>query len=474
MTNGEAGLGERELTLLTANRYALSDRLDASDPFSRTHLRAALEDRVESLSGSAGIIEKRVPRERSDCGDPARTGARGSTQGAAAHRRRLVRCARQACADRGANARARLRPRRPGCRDGRARARASPRAAPTASTTMEYSSPGAMAVRGRHLVAGDARTLSIASMVGVLAILAWVYRSPVVVALCVFPALCGLLAGVLIVDAAFGSLHAIALAFGATLLGEAVDYPSYLLTQVGEGAPAPGGRGAHRAHDRPRRAHHRVRRLRAPVQRISRTRATRHAHGSRRIGRGRRNAVGPAARGARGLAAAAAAAMDVARAVGRARARHSPWRWAIVVFATAGAVALAWRHPWWNDDLAAMNPLPASGKGRRRAASRGVGCAGRALCACRRGHVARGRVATRGGAAIARSSAPSHRRRSAASTWSPMSCRASAPRRAAAKRCPPRNACAPISSSPRRDFLSGRACSSRSSRTLRARESRRR
>ena len=55
VSNGEAGLGERELTLLTANRYALSDRLDASDPFSRTHLRAALEDRVESLSGSAGM-----------------------------------------------------------------------------------------------------------------------------------------------------------------------------------------------------------------------------------------------------------------------------------------------------------------------------------------------------------------------------------------------------------------------------------
>jgi predicted exporter len=57
--NGEAELGERELTLITANRYALSDRLDAGEPFSKSQLRSALEDRLESLSGSAGIVEKR-------------------------------------------------------------------------------------------------------------------------------------------------------------------------------------------------------------------------------------------------------------------------------------------------------------------------------------------------------------------------------------------------------------------------------
>jgi hypothetical protein len=40
------------------------------------------------------------------------------------------------------------------------------------------------------------------------------------------------LIGIAAVNFWFGSVHAITLGFGVTLLGEAVDYPSYLLTQV--------------------------------------------------------------------------------------------------------------------------------------------------------------------------------------------------------------------------------------------------
>jgi predicted exporter len=46
-----------------------------------------------------------------------------------------------------------------------------------------------------------------------------------VVAICFVPASLGLLVGVAVVQAVFGSVHAITLAFGATLLGESVDYP---------------------------------------------------------------------------------------------------------------------------------------------------------------------------------------------------------------------------------------------------------
>jgi len=360
VSNGEAGLGERELTLLTANRYALSDRLDASDPFSRTHLRAALEDRVESLSGSAGIIEKRflasdptaetlrvlahvAPRKAPQRIDGVWFDAQGSRALIVAQTRAL-----------GSDL------------EGQAAAMAALERAFTASrteasATMEYSSPGAMAVRSRHLVAGDARTLSIASMAGVLAILAWVYRSPMVVALCVLPAVCGLLGGVLIVDAAFGSLHAIALAFGATLLGEAVDYPSYLLTQVSEGAPA-----------------------QVAAVRIRHTIAlavlTTACGAFALLFSGFPGLAQLGTLTVAGVLIAGAGTLWVLPHVVPAgwrprppprwtwlaqsavRARHLTWRWAIVVFATAGALALAWRHPWWNDDLAAMNPLPASAK----------------------------------------------------------------------------------------------------------------
>ena len=359
-SNGDAGLSERELTLLQTNRYALSDRLDTGDPFSRTELRTALEDRMESLSGSAGIIEKRFLAV-DPTGETLRVLARlvsrkapqrldGVWFDAQGGRALIVAQTRALGSD----------------LDGQAAAMAALERAfiasrTEASMTMEYSSPGAMAVRSRHLVAGDARTLSIASMVGVLAILAWVYRSPMVVALCMLPALCGLLAGVLIVDAAFGSVHAIALAFGATLLGEAVDYPNYLLTQVREGAPA-------------QEAAMRVRRT--IVLAVLTTACGALAllfsgfPGLAQLGTLTVAGVLVAGAGTLWLLPHVVPAgwrprppprwTWLARPV--THERHSAWRWAIVVLATAVAVALAWRHPWWNDDLAAMNPLPASAK----------------------------------------------------------------------------------------------------------------
>jgi predicted exporter len=178
--------------------------------------------------------------------------------------------------------------------------------------TLEYSSPGTMAVRSRALIAGDARTLSLVSMAGVLAILAWAYRSPAVVALCVLPALCGLLAGVLIVDAGFGSIHGITLAFGATLLGEAVDYPTYLLTQMREGASA---------HEVTARIGRLLGlavlttvcgRVRAPVQRIPGLAQLGAMTVTGVLVAGAGHAVGAAARGAGRLASTAAAAMVVA------------------------------------------------------------------------------------------------------------------------------------------------------------------
>src|SRR4029453_10174901 len=62
-----------------------------------------------------------------------------------------------------------------------------------------------------------------------------VYRSVRVVALCFLPAATGLIAGIGAVSAWFGTVQGITLGFGATLLGEAVDYPSFLLTQLRAG-----------------------------------------------------------------------------------------------------------------------------------------------------------------------------------------------------------------------------------------------
>src|SRR5439155_22748557 len=97
--------------------------------------------------------------------------------------------------------------------------------------TLRYSSPGAMAAQSRSVVANDTARLALISTLLIVAILVFAYRSPLVVTLCALPALSGLLVGMAAVNAAFGAVHAITLGFGATLLGETVDYPGYLLTQ---------------------------------------------------------------------------------------------------------------------------------------------------------------------------------------------------------------------------------------------------
>ena len=56
-----------------------------------------------------------------------------------------------------------------------------------------------------------------------------------VVALCFVPVVSGLAVGTAAVSLAFGNVHAITLGFGATLVGEAVDYPSYACLNAGPG-----------------------------------------------------------------------------------------------------------------------------------------------------------------------------------------------------------------------------------------------
>jgi len=93
------------------------------------------------------------------------------------------------------------------------------------------SGPGVFAARTRAAIEHDTRWLTGVAGELVLLILVLVYRSPGPVALSALPVLTGLLVGVAAVGALFGTVHGITLAFGVTLIGEAVDYPSYVFTQ---------------------------------------------------------------------------------------------------------------------------------------------------------------------------------------------------------------------------------------------------
>jgi predicted exporter len=101
---------------------------------------------------------------------------------------------------------------------------------------IEVSGPGVFAAASRAAIERDAWLLSLASGTLVLLLLLRIYRRrPGVVALCFVPVVTGLAFGAAAVSLVFGNLHAITLGFGATLVGEAVDYPSYACLNAGPG-----------------------------------------------------------------------------------------------------------------------------------------------------------------------------------------------------------------------------------------------
>ena len=95
--------------------------------------------------------------------------------------------------------------------------------------------PVAFAVDIRDTTVRDATRLSILATVIITALLAFAYRSPLVLLLGLLPVASGALTAVAGVSLAFGFVHGITLGFGVTLLGESVDYAIYLFTQTMRG-----------------------------------------------------------------------------------------------------------------------------------------------------------------------------------------------------------------------------------------------
>ncbi|HEY8025794.1 MAG TPA: MMPL family transporter [Burkholderiaceae bacterium] len=91
------------------------------------------------------------------------------------------------------------------------------------------------AAESRRTIEQDSWRLSAIAGVLVLFVLLLVYRSAAMTALAFVPVASGLLAGVAVVSLWFGGVHGITLAFGATLVGEAVDYPNYAFLHTARG-----------------------------------------------------------------------------------------------------------------------------------------------------------------------------------------------------------------------------------------------
>lgn len=98
---------------------------------------------------------------------------------------------------------------------------------------LSLSGPGLFAVQSRDAIRSEVSRVSLLSMLGIVLVLIWVYRSPRTLALGLLPVITGALVGAAVVSLVHGQVHGITIGFGAALIGEAVDYAIYFCVQSG-------------------------------------------------------------------------------------------------------------------------------------------------------------------------------------------------------------------------------------------------
>ena len=101
--------------------------------------------------------------------------------------------------------------------------------------TLRLSGPAVFSVESRDTIKREAVRISVIATGLIALLLLLVYRSPLVLALGLLPVASGALAGLAAVSLGFGEVHGITVGFGATLIGEGVDYAIYLFTQTAPG-----------------------------------------------------------------------------------------------------------------------------------------------------------------------------------------------------------------------------------------------
>lgn len=230
--NGEAAMTRREWAVLFEHRYLLSPATRTSR-FSAQGLNAALQASLTLLASPGGAVVRRLLPEdptgaardlavllTSQAAPDTRYGVWFSGDG---QRALLIAQTIAPAFDASGQRRAidAVREALPQARYGR--------------TRVLLSGPGVFTAQTRAIVEREAWWLSLLAAAVVVAILAAAHRSARAVGASLVPVLSGFIVGVTAVGLGFDRVHGITLGFGATLIGEAVDYPSYLLTQAASG-----------------------------------------------------------------------------------------------------------------------------------------------------------------------------------------------------------------------------------------------
>lgn len=232
VVNGDAAEMRRDWSVLFEHRYLLSPATRAS-LFTVEGLTAALQENLTLLASPAGAVVRRLLPE--DPTGAARDLAHLLAPQAAPDTRhgvwfsrdgqRALLLAQTVAPAFDANGQQRAIET---VREALARARPG-------EAQLLLSGPGVFTAQTRAIVESEAWRLSLLAGILVVGILAAVHRSASAVAASLLPVIAGLIVGVAAVGLGFDRVHGVTLGFGATLIGESVDYPSYLLTQAASG-----------------------------------------------------------------------------------------------------------------------------------------------------------------------------------------------------------------------------------------------
>jgi predicted exporter len=243
VANGSAGGAGRERELLLEHRYLLSPAV-TPERFTAGGLREAIGETLDLVASSAGALAQAL-LARDPTGEASHLAAAQLSQGprpavqegvwASRDGARAILLARTAASGADTDAQAEA------MRAVRTVFEEAPARAGAREARLRLSGAGVFAVESRALIQREVARVAALGVLLVAALLALAYRSATALALGLAPVLTGALVGVAAVAAGFGVVHGITLGFGATLIGEAVDYAIYLFVQAGA---APGARSA--------------------------------------------------------------------------------------------------------------------------------------------------------------------------------------------------------------------------------------
>jgi predicted exporter len=234
VANGEQLFDDAERERLFRYRYLLSPAVGA-ERFSADALGAALERRLRELASPVPSFDRRWLAEDPTAEMRAMLNAwRGPAQprslrgvwfDAEGRRALLLAQTRAAGFDLDAQARAQQA------------IRQAVSDAGEDSVALSMSGPGVFAVMSRDVIRADTRRLGIAAAVVAIVILLVSYRSVRLLLMGGLPLASAVVAGVIAVDLLFGAIHGLVLAFGVTVIGVAIDYPIHLFSHLNAGEP---------------------------------------------------------------------------------------------------------------------------------------------------------------------------------------------------------------------------------------------